>query len=328
MKVDNIQVKNGGRNAEPTSTFKIRVKDTSVNIKDIDQNLIGYINTLPEDIQKEVLVTSGNDSDAHSKKSWHYHNKAVDLRYSHKLYNYMATDPNRIKYRISLYNPNHGTGKHLHLSHIGEEGVKNGAKEHTKDVFLNVYSPEAQEYLRDPKNDKFEELKKIAMSYGSQAYKGSVGVDSVAGSYGVWEDVSYKNDFETGSYGENIYNDSSHFTQYNDLSHNNLSYNSLVDDTVNSEEESDEVSQNKLLLSKLLELENDRRKEMEYNSAQALENKNKIKLAQKQQEYEFIKSLINNTPSLVSESKNRGQENFFDPNMFQITNFKNDFVVE
>ena len=53
---ENKQVKNGGREAEPTSTFKIRTKDTSVNLKNIDKNLMGYINTLPEEMQKEVVM--------------------------------------------------------------------------------------------------------------------------------------------------------------------------------------------------------------------------------------------------------------------------------
>lgn len=324
---ENKQVKNGGREAEPTSTFKIRTKDTSVNLKNIDKNLMGYINTLPEEMQKEVLVTSGNDSDAHSKTSWHYHNKAVDLRYSHKLYNYMATDPNRVKYQISLYNPNHGTGKHLHLSHIGEDGVKSGAKEHLKDVLMNVYSPEAQEYLKDPNNERYKSLKDKAIGYGAQPYRGSAGAYSVAGSGGVWQEVNYNSRGDAHSHEDHSQEGHSHEEHFHGDEILGYSPALMYVSGSSSSDNEDLVAQNQMLISKLMELEDTKKKETEYNAQQAMENEKKLKLAKQQQEFDFIKELIVNTPSMVAEKRQSREDVVFDPNMFQITDFQNNFRV-
>ena len=320
MTVENKQVKLSGRDAEPTTTFKIRTKDASVNLKNIDANLMGYINSLPEEMQKEVLVTSGNDSDTHAKESWHYHNKAVDLRFSRNLYNYMIDDPNRIRYKISLYNPNHGTGKHIHISSIGEEGVRNGATEHTKDVFLNVYSPEAQEYLKDPNNVKFKPIKDRPLSYGTQLYKGATGADSIAGSNSLLQEVAYKSLMGEEHGNEHYHNFLNMYDNVRGLSNlaslENSDYNSIL-------------SQNQLLLSKIEELEETKKKENEYNAKQAMENEKKQELAKRQQEFEFIKGLIETTPSLVNEEKKSyGQEVVYNPNLFQITDFQNNFRVD
>ena len=312
---DNKQIKTGGTDAEPTTVFKIKTKNSSVNLKDIHSNLVGYISTLPEDLQEEVLVTSGNDSDAHSKNSWHYHNRAMDLRFSKKLYDYMVDDPNRIKYQISLYNPNHGTGKHIHISHIGEEGVKNGAREHLSDVFMNVYSPEAQEYLKDTQNEKYKSLKDKALSYGSMNYNGDTGTKSIAGAEGLYQNVVYTplqmDEHNHSHEGEGL----SRFAPYVGGMSGDSDVQALM-------------SQNQLLLSKMIELEENKKKEGEYNAQQAVENKHKERLAQKQQEYNFIKQMILDMPSMVRESKSsNSQPVSFDPNMFRVTNFQNNMRV-
>lgn len=312
---DNKQIKTGGVDAEPTTVFKIKTKNSSVNLKDIHSNLVGYISTLPADLQEEVLVTSGNDSDAHSKNSWHYHNRAMDLRFSKKLYDYMVDDPNRIKYQISLYNPNHGTGKHIHISHIGEEGVKNGAREHLSDVFMNVYSPEAQEYLKDTKNEKYKSLKDKALSYGSMNYNGDMGAKSIAGAEGLYQNVAYTplqmGERNHSHEGEGL----SRFAPYVGGMSGDSDVQALM-------------SQNQLLLSKMIELEENKKKEGEYNAQQAVENKHKERLAQKQQEYNFIKQMILDMPSMVRESKSsNSQPVSFDPNMFRVTNFQNNMRV-
>lgn len=312
---DNKQIKTGGTDAEPTTVFKIKTKNSSVNLKDIHSNLVGYISTLPEDLQEEVLVTSGNDSDAHSKNSWHYHNRAMDLRFSKKLYDYMVDDPNRIKYQISLYNPNHGTGKHIHISHIGEEGVKNGAREHLSDVFMNVYSPEAQEYLKDTQNEKYKSLKDKALSYGSMNYNGDTGAKSIAGTEGLYQNVAYTplqmDEHNHSHEGEGL----SRFAPYVGGMGGDSDVQALM-------------SQNQLLLSKMIELEENKKKEGEYNAQQAVENKHKERLAQKQQEYNFIKQMILDMPSMVRESESsNSQPVSFDPNMFRVTNFQNNMRV-
>lgn len=325
--MNNKQVKTGGVDAEPTTVFKIKTKNSSVNLKDIHSNLVGYISTLPEELQNEVLVTSGNDSDAHSKNSWHYHNRAMDLRFSKKLYDYMVDDPNRIKYQISLYNPNHGTGKHIHISHIGEEGVKNGAREHLSDVFMNVYSPEAQAYLADMQNEKYKPLREKALSYGSMNYNGDKGANSIAGAEGLYQNVAYT-PLEMG-----YHNHGDYFTSdcegslvcggfnpdYNLTKFGGGSGNSDVQDL---------ISQNQLLLSKMMEIESDKKKEAEYNAQQAVENEHKGRLAQKQKEYDFIKQMIINLPSGMREDRSTSSQPVsYDLNMFRITNFQNNMRV-
>ena len=234
----------------------------------------------------------------------------------------MATDPNRVKYQISLYNPNHGTGKHLHLSHIGEDGVKSGAKEHLKDVFMNVYSPEAQEYLKDPNNERYKSLKDKAVGYGAQPYRGSAGAYSVAGSGGVWQEVNYNSRGGAHSHEDHSHGEHSHGDEI-------LGYNPAlmyVSGSSSSDNE-DLVAQNQMLISKLMELEDTKKKETEYNAQQAMENEKKLKLAKQQQEFDFIKELIVNTPSMVAEKRQPREDLVFDPNMFQITDFQNNFRV-
>ena len=316
--MDNKQVKTGGVDAEPTTVFKIKTKNSSVNLKDVHSNLVGYISTLPEELQNEVLVTSGNDSDAHSKNSWHYHNRAMDLRFSKKLYDYMVDDPNRIKYQISLYNPNHGTGKHIHISHIGEEGVKNGAREHLSDVFMNVYSPEAQAYLADMQNEKYKPLREKALSYGSMNYNGDKGANSIAGAEGLYQNVAY-----TPLQVEDHDHDHYHSYSYADVNYRMDMYGG----SGNSDMQ-DLISQNQLLLSKMMEIESDKKKEAEYNAQQAVENEHKERLAQKQKEYDFIKQMIINLPSGVRDAASQpSQPVSYDPNMFRITNFQNNMRV-
>ena len=315
--MDNKQVKTGGVDAEPTTVFKIKTKNSSVNLKDIHSNLVGYISTLPEELQNEVLVTSGNDSDAHSKNSWHYHNRAMDLRFSKKLYDYMVDDPNRIKYQISLYNPNHGTGKHIHISHIGEEGVKNGAREHLSDVFMNVYSPEAQAYLADMQNEKYKPLREKALSYGSMNYNGDKGANSIAGAEGLYQNVAY-----TPLEIEEHNHDHSH-------SDTDVNYRiGMYGGGDSSSDVQDLISQNQLLLSKMMEIETDKKKEAEYNAQQAVENEHKGRLVQKQKEYDFIKQMIINLPSGMREDRSTSSQPVsYDPNMFRITNFQNNMRV-
>ena len=103
----------------------------------LNPNLIKYIDTLPPAIQEKVLATSGNDS-GHSKTSRHYHDSAIDLRYDEEVWKHIEKDPNRLKYGLTLLNPDHGSAKHIHLSH-------GDGSENKKDVWMDPYSDAAKE---------------------------------------------------------------------------------------------------------------------------------------------------------------------------------------
>ena len=122
-----------------TPVWKWKVKSNSVKLGSLNENIIRYIDSLPSDVQERILATSGNDS-GHSKTSRHYHNNAIDLRFDDKVWSSIEKDPNRLKFGLSLINPNHGTGKHIHLSH------GNGT-ENKSDVWLDPYSTKAQNLI-------------------------------------------------------------------------------------------------------------------------------------------------------------------------------------
>lgn len=90
-------------------------KSKEVNIAGLDPKLRSYLNTLPDELKDELLVTSANDQ-KHEKNSRHYRNKAVDLRYIPKVHDFIAKDPIAKKYGINVLDPNHGTAPHTHIS--------------------------------------------------------------------------------------------------------------------------------------------------------------------------------------------------------------------
>jgi len=121
---------------DPKNPFK--KKSSSVNVKDLNKNIIEYANTLEPEYRDLLLATSGND-DKHAKNSRHYTNNAVDFRYSEKLYTRMKNDPNRIKFGVTLLDPGHGTANHIHLS-------TGNASENKKDVWMDVHSDKAKKH--------------------------------------------------------------------------------------------------------------------------------------------------------------------------------------
>ena len=116
--------------------WKWGLKDNSVNIKNLNNNLTSYLNTLEPEYQKLILATAGSDGE-HAKNGRHYNNNAVDLRMNQDLYNRIEKDPLRLKYGLTLINPNHGTAPHIHLS------FGNGT-ENKNDVWIDPYSDNAK----------------------------------------------------------------------------------------------------------------------------------------------------------------------------------------
>lgn len=127
------------KDLDGTPVWKWNKKAASVNVANLNSNIIQYLDTLPQSVQERILATSGNDS-GHAKTSRHYNNNALDLRYDDTIWQYVAKDPNRLKFGLTLIDPDHGSAKHIHLSH-------GDGSENKKDVWVNPYSNEAKDIL-------------------------------------------------------------------------------------------------------------------------------------------------------------------------------------
>lgn len=132
---------------KPTLTWKWKAKHNNVKLDGLDQNIIGYLNTLESKYQNLILATSGKGG-KHAKHSRHFSGSAVDLRVHNKknpleddLYKRIYKDPVRLQYGITLLDPRHGTASHLHLS-TGE------GSENLKDVWLHPNTTEADKVLK------------------------------------------------------------------------------------------------------------------------------------------------------------------------------------
>lgn len=125
----------GGTPAKEPLTWKWKRKSDAVTVNSLDNNILAYLDTLEPEYQEMLIATAGSDG-THSRTSRHYKSKAIDLRYNQALWNRVEKDPNRIKYGITLLDPNHGTGPHLHLS-VGN------ASENKSDVWLDPHSEKA-----------------------------------------------------------------------------------------------------------------------------------------------------------------------------------------
>lgn len=90
-------------------------KYDNIDLSRMNPKILSYLGSLPEDLQKQIKVTSANDG-SHSKDSYHYKDRAIDLAYNEQLYNHIAKDPNRHMSQLTLIDPNHGTAPHIHLS--------------------------------------------------------------------------------------------------------------------------------------------------------------------------------------------------------------------
>ena len=119
-------------------SWKWKLKHGSVGVSKLNKNILSYFNTLEPEYQDLILATAGSDG-KHSINSRHYKNNAVDLRFNDKLYNRIKNDPKRLKYGLSLIDPNHGTAPHIHLSY------GNGS-ENKKDVWVDPFSDKAKKY--------------------------------------------------------------------------------------------------------------------------------------------------------------------------------------
>lgn len=101
--------------------FKTKHKTT--DLSKVDNNLIAYLQTLPKNLQDQIVVTAGTDG-KHSETSRHYKGNALDLRFNQDVWNYIEKDPNRHRMGITLINPDHGSAKHIHIS-TGEGSESN-----------------------------------------------------------------------------------------------------------------------------------------------------------------------------------------------------------
>ena len=144
------------------------VKDSNVNVSGLNSNILSYLNTLEPEFQKEILATAGSDG-KHTDNSRHYNNNAVDLRLNQDLYNRIEKDPLRLKYGITLVNPNHGSAPHIHLSY------GNGS-ENKMDVWIDPFSENAKsiingEYITSGSNIDNEQHTSQFSDVNSQAYQ-------------------------------------------------------------------------------------------------------------------------------------------------------------
>lgn len=157
------QASNGSSTVDNFS-WNFKVADSykkTFNVKNLNQNILGYLNTLEPKYQNMIVGTSGNDR-SHSKGSRHYSNNAVDLGWNADLWNRVVTDPKRLEYGIILIDPNHGSGKHIHMS--WGKGKENGI-----DVWM-----EARRNPYYSKNGAYHDHKII-----TQGIRSTVGADGV-----------------------------------------------------------------------------------------------------------------------------------------------------
>lgn len=109
-----------GKNENPDIPIWM-AKNSKYNLNTLSPELRTYFNELPAQLQERVVITSYNTG-KHADKSRHYKNAALDLRYDETLFNHFAYDQSRPERNIVLLDPNHGTGKHIHISHgVGSE---------------------------------------------------------------------------------------------------------------------------------------------------------------------------------------------------------------
>lgn len=121
--------------------FNWKFKTNSVKVDNLDSNLVNYLSTIPKHLQDKLITTSGNDGSVHSSTSRHYKNKAVDFGFNQEVWDYVVKDPNRLKYGVTLLDPNHGTGKHFHFS--TGQGTEN-----KKDIWMDPHSDAARKFVQ------------------------------------------------------------------------------------------------------------------------------------------------------------------------------------
>lgn len=124
---------------DPKPTFRYKLKHKGINIDNLNSNIIAFLNETVTD-ENEIVITSANDG-VHADNSRHYTDNAVDIRFNQSFYNKIKEHPARIKYGVTLIDPNHGTAPHIDLS-FGK------GSQSDKDVWMNVHSQKAQDFLR------------------------------------------------------------------------------------------------------------------------------------------------------------------------------------
>lgn len=101
-----------------------RQLNTHVNFKELNNNLLSYLDSLPTEVQKNVYVTSSTGGE-HSELSRHGSGAALDIRihkkenpYLDPTFMYLYKDAeNRKDSNITILDPVHGTAPHIHISY-------------------------------------------------------------------------------------------------------------------------------------------------------------------------------------------------------------------
>lgn len=120
----------GSKGGGKTPT-KWNLKKGAILHQSMDTNLVKFIDHLYTKFDKDkVVITSGIDSDTHSKKGGHYKGKAIDIRvhlkddaYNDPLFKYINETDLRKQFGIKLIDPYHGTAPHIHIESGGYNGV-------------------------------------------------------------------------------------------------------------------------------------------------------------------------------------------------------------
>lgn len=127
-------------------------KHKDISVSGLDPKITNYLGSLPPDLQQEILITATSGG-KHTKGSLHYNNRAVDLRFSEKLWDYIKSDPARHEAGLTLIDPDHGTAKHIHLSNaLG-----------TKKEFYGEIDPEGRRNIYQQKGWDLSVLDKKAV---------------------------------------------------------------------------------------------------------------------------------------------------------------------
>ncbi len=115
-----------------TQVMEQFAKKSTVNIEKINPVLIIYLSSLPENLKKFILITSGNDSKVHVTNSRHYSDNAIDMRFNNELYNYIRNDVNGMRNKLGIRvldaDKDVGTSKHIHIDTVSSVKERNAKK--------------------------------------------------------------------------------------------------------------------------------------------------------------------------------------------------------
>ena len=113
-------------------TNKVNLQNSGVNVKDIHPLLADYVTTLPENIRKKIVISSGRDSaGVHVTGSRHNRGEALDIslkdvdgNQSEEIANYLSNDPKAkqlgLYIRVEKNRGSNPNGRHVHMQTTDE----------------------------------------------------------------------------------------------------------------------------------------------------------------------------------------------------------------